>query len=311
MISVKRIKFSLQDTRLTDGHSQIKLPPPTRFGRRFWSWSLTLSPRMSSSSLIALWLPGSFLQLTMMRSSPQWSRRRGSTSPIRVCIDQSRTWRWSLSFSNVSLLRSSFAIPWIADLLPPLQSGFQPRHSTETAILDVLSDILAAVDRGNDAALALLDLSAAVDMVDHDCLIQHLQISYGINGNVLWWFRSNLGGYIRMVFSPIVAVYCGWRYNSISVHQIHSRTARWIRINSVRKQMMWETHYYAGLCLLYCIACSHFEGVADIPFAHSDKTDMSCNAQKPLCMVFNHRNHNKIVSSVSKFYTSLFEQQFL
>jgi len=53
------------------------------------------------------------------------------------------------------------------DLLPPLQSGFRQGHFIETAILRVLSDILQAVDRGDLAALVLLDLSAAFDMVDH------------------------------------------------------------------------------------------------------------------------------------------------
>ena len=54
--------------------------------------------------------------------------------------------------------------------LPPLQSGYRPGHSTESAVLCVLSDILLAVDRGDFAALVLLDLSAAFDTVDHDIL---------------------------------------------------------------------------------------------------------------------------------------------
>jgi len=63
-----------------------------------------------------------------------------------------------------------------ADLFPTLQSGFRAGHSTETAVLRVLSDIIRAVDRGDVAvaALVLLDQSAAFDTVDHHILLQRL-----------------------------------------------------------------------------------------------------------------------------------------
>ena len=64
-------------------------------------------------------------------------------------------------------------------------------HSTETAILKVMADILSALDRGDIAFLALLDLSAAFDIVDHPTLLKRMEISYGLRGTLLDWFRSS------------------------------------------------------------------------------------------------------------------------
>jgi len=51
----------------------------------------------------------------------------------------------------------------------------------------VLSDILQAVDRGDLAALILLDLTAAFDTVDHDILLQRLKVSFGFTDVALQW----------------------------------------------------------------------------------------------------------------------------
>lgn len=77
-------------------------------------------------------------------------------------------------------------------LLPELQSAYRAHHSTETAVLKVLSDILKALDTGNLAVLTLLDLSAAFDTVDHATLLRRLQVTYGLGGNVIRWFKSYL-----------------------------------------------------------------------------------------------------------------------
>src|SRR5258706_5554249 len=64
-------------------------------------------------------------------------------------------------------------IPYLAasDLWPKLQSGFRRFHSTETAVLKVLSDIYNAIDGSQVVLLALLDVSAAFDTVGHSILL--------------------------------------------------------------------------------------------------------------------------------------------
>ena len=44
-------------------------------------------------------------------------------------------------------------------------------HSTETALLRILNDLLVMTDGGNNAVLVLLDLSAAFDTLDHTLLL--------------------------------------------------------------------------------------------------------------------------------------------
>ena len=64
-------------------------------------------------------------------------------------------------------------------LLPPTQSAYRRRHSTETALLKVVSDIRMAIDRGNVAILLLLDMSVAFDTVDYN-IIEKLDRTFAI-----------------------------------------------------------------------------------------------------------------------------------
>ena len=100
-----------------------------------------------------------------------------------------------------------------ADLLPPLQSGFRSGHSTEIAVLRILTDILLSVDRGDFATLVLLDLSAAFDTVDYDILLQRLETSFGVTGTALSWFQTYLSGRTQCVSgatrSSAIPLVCG------------------------------------------------------------------------------------------------------
>ena len=84
-------------------------------------------------------------------------------------------------------------------LLLKLQSGFRAWHSTDTALLKVLFDILLSADQQQVTLLVLLDMSAAFDTVDHAILLQRLESSFGVSGGVLSWLSSFLDGRTQRV----------------------------------------------------------------------------------------------------------------
>ena len=57
------------------------------------------------------------------------------------------------------------------NLLPCFQSAYRKKHSTETAMLHVISDTLMAADERQVTLLGMLDLSAVFDCVDHTILL--------------------------------------------------------------------------------------------------------------------------------------------
>ena len=84
------------------------------------------------------------------------------------------------------------------NLVEPLQSAYKMHHSCETALLCITNDMLKALDEGKIVLLALLDLSAAFDVVDHQILLRRLN-RQGIDGDVLKWIRPYLCGRTQQV----------------------------------------------------------------------------------------------------------------
>ena len=77
-------------------------------------------------------------------------------------------------------------------LFDKFQSAYRPYHSTETALLHLQSNILESLDKGKTTVLAMLDVSAAFDTVQHANLVQRYYYRYGFRGNVLAWMKSYL-----------------------------------------------------------------------------------------------------------------------
>ena len=74
----------------------------------------------------------------------------------------------------------------------PFQSAYCTGHSTETALLRVVNDLLTAMGEDKIYVLLSLDLSAAFDTIDHQILLSRLKTAFGICSTALQRFRSNL-----------------------------------------------------------------------------------------------------------------------
>ncbi len=77
------------------------------------------------------------------------------------------------------------------DIYEHFQSGFRPKHSTETALVKVINYLLLAAYHGFLSILILLDISAAFDTISHSVLLERLTC-IGIADNALLWFSSYL-----------------------------------------------------------------------------------------------------------------------
>ena len=90
---------------------------------------------------------------------------------------------------------------FVNEIYPDLQSSYRQHHSTETALLKVMNDVLLKMNSQLVTFLVLLNLSAAFDTVVHNILLERLRRDVGIRGKVLDWFSSYLS-----IRSPQVSI---------------------------------------------------------------------------------------------------------
>ena len=71
-------------------------------------------------------------------------------------------------------------------LLEPFKSAYRKRHSTGTALLGAVNDLLQASDSGCVSVLSLLDLSVAFNTTDHSIPITKLRATLGCSGLLVY-----------------------------------------------------------------------------------------------------------------------------
>ena len=71
------------------------------------------------------------------------------------------------------------------------QSGFRRLHSTVTALIRIIDELLFNLDNDRVSGIILIDYCKAFDMVDHVILLNKLH-AYGLDNTSLSWFQFYL-----------------------------------------------------------------------------------------------------------------------
>ena len=77
-------------------------------------------------------------------------------------------------------------------LLSKFQSGFRPKHSTATALIQMYDEWLENMDNGKLNGVVFLDIKKAFDSINHHILLNKMNEQFGIFGMELKWFQSYL-----------------------------------------------------------------------------------------------------------------------
>ena len=78
------------------------------------------------------------------------------------------------------------------ELLSRFQSGFRPKHSTLSALIQLCDELLKNMDNGKMNCVVFLDVKKAFDSINHKILLHKMHVLFGISGLQLNWFESYL-----------------------------------------------------------------------------------------------------------------------
>ena len=70
-------------------------------------------------------------------------------------------------------------------LLPDFQSASHANYNTETSLARMTNDILLAMEEQHITMMVILDLSVALNMVDHNILLKILESQFRVTDKTL------------------------------------------------------------------------------------------------------------------------------
>ena len=92
---------------------------------------------------------------------------------LRLDVDDHKNYRPVTNMSTFSKILEKVALVRLKPHITsspnycPLQSAYLQLHSTKTALVKIVDDVLAAMDRGHAVTVVVLDMSSAFDAICH------------------------------------------------------------------------------------------------------------------------------------------------
>ncbi len=172
------------------------------------------------------------------------------------------------------------------------QSGFRKKHSTTTAVLKVLNDIVGSIDNGDFCVSLFIDLSKAFNTVNHEILLHRLK-SVGLSSHVIHWFKNYLSGRTQCVqaegkISDSLEIAKGILQGSVLGPLLFT-----IYINSLDYDIQDANfNFYADDSVMYCSdssgqqALNELQSVFDVIQSRLYNLKLVLNADKTKYMLF-------------------------
>jgi hypothetical protein len=191
-------------------------PAPTKFVLEFLETLLPVFERMINLSLSSGIVPRSFKTasvIPLLKKPGLDPDGLGNYRPVSNLPFASKLLERAVAEQLNEHLRRH-------DMYARFQSAYRPLHSTETALVRVVNDLLAFVDSGACSLLVCLDLSAAFDTIDHALLLDRLCENIKLSDTVFSWFSSYLSDRFQHVlvnqcFSAETPLLCGVPQGSV------------------------------------------------------------------------------------------------
>ena len=89
-----------------------------------------------------------------------------------------------LKIAETAVYNTLYSLLSENDLIYTRQSGFRPRHSTETALIKVIGNVLFNLNNDCVSGMVLIDYRKAFHMIDHTLLSKELEV-YGLSTETL------------------------------------------------------------------------------------------------------------------------------